>query len=48
MLDENLTAGLVPLLAALGNDVDTVPAEGFGGRDDASCGERRRRRADSR
>jgi predicted nuclease of predicted toxin-antitoxin system len=33
-LDENLPAGLVPLLAALGHDVDTVPAEGIGGEDD--------------
>jgi len=33
-LDENLPAGLVPLLAALGHDVDTVPAEGIGGKDD--------------
>lgn len=30
-LDENLPAGLVPLLAALGHEVDTVPAEGIGG-----------------
>ena len=34
-LDENLPAGLVPLLAALGHEVDTVPAEGIGGEDDA-------------
>ncbi len=33
-LDENLPAGLVPLLSALGHDVDTVPAEGIGGEDD--------------
>lgn len=33
-LDENLPAGLVPLRAALGHDVDTVPAEGIGGEDD--------------
>jgi hypothetical protein len=33
-LDENLPAGLVPLLAALGHEVDTVPAEGIGGEDD--------------
>ena len=33
-LDENLPAGLEPLLAALGHDVDTVPAEGIGGQDD--------------
>lgn len=33
-LDENLPAGLVPLLAALGHEVDTVPAEGLGGQDD--------------
>lgn len=26
--------GLAPLLAALGHDVDTVPAEGIGGEDD--------------
>ena len=33
-LDENLPAGLVPLLVALGHEVDTVPAEGIGGKDD--------------
>jgi predicted nuclease of predicted toxin-antitoxin system len=33
-LDENLPAALVPLLAALGHDVDTVPAEGIAGEDD--------------
>ncbi len=33
-LDENLPAGLAPLLAALGHEVDTVPAEGIGGEDD--------------
>lgn len=34
-LDENLPAGLAPLLTALGHDVDTVPAEGIdGGVDD--------------
>ena len=33
-LDENLPAGLVPLLAALGHEVDTVPAEGSGGEND--------------
>jgi len=33
-LDENLPAGLVPLLTALGHDVDTVPAEGIGGQED--------------
>jgi len=33
-LDGNLPAGLVPLLAALGHEVDTVPAEGIGGEDD--------------
>jgi predicted nuclease of predicted toxin-antitoxin system len=33
-LDENLPAGLVPLLAALGHDVDTVLAEDIGGKDD--------------
>lgn len=33
-LDENLPAALVPLLAALGHEVDTVPAEGLGGQDD--------------
>jgi predicted nuclease of predicted toxin-antitoxin system len=33
-LDENLPAGLEPLLAALGHDVATVPAEGIGGEDD--------------
>jgi len=33
-LDENLPAGLVPLLTALGHDVDTVPAEGIGGEED--------------
>lgn len=33
-LDENLPAGLVPLLAALGHEVDTVPAEGLGGQED--------------
>ena len=32
-LDENLPAGLVPLLIALGHEVDTVPAEGIGGED---------------
>jgi predicted nuclease of predicted toxin-antitoxin system len=33
-LDANLPAGLVPLLTALGHDVDTVPAEGIGGEED--------------
>ena len=33
-LDENLPAGLVPLLTVLGHEVDTVPAEGIGGEDD--------------
>ena len=33
-LDENLPAGLVALLTALGHEVDTVPAEGIGGEDD--------------
>ena len=33
-LDENLPAGLVPLLTALGHEVDTVPAEDIGGKDD--------------
>lgn len=33
-LDENLPAGLLPLLTALGHEVDTVPAEGTGGEDD--------------
>ena len=33
-LDENLPAGLVPLLAALGHEVDTVTIEGIGGEDD--------------
>jgi hypothetical protein len=33
-LDENLPAALVPLLAALGHDVATVPAEGIAGEDD--------------
>ena len=33
-LDENLPAGLVPLLGALGHEVDTVPAEGLGGQED--------------
>ncbi len=33
-LDENLPAALVPLLAALGHEVDTVPAEGLAGQDD--------------
>ena len=33
-LDENLPAGLAPLLAALGHEVDTVPAEGIGAEDD--------------
>jgi predicted nuclease of predicted toxin-antitoxin system len=33
-LDENLPAGLVPLLAAFGHEVDTVPAEGIAGEDD--------------
>jgi predicted nuclease of predicted toxin-antitoxin system len=33
-LDENLPAGLVPLLTALGHEVDTVPAEAIGGEDD--------------
>lgn len=33
-LDENLPAGLVPFLAALGHEVDTVPAEGIDGEDD--------------
>lgn len=32
--DENLPVRLVPELAALGHDVDTVPAERLGGRDD--------------
>lgn len=33
-LDENLPTGLVPLLTALGHEVDTVPAEGIGGAED--------------
>ena len=33
-LDENLPAGLVALLTALGHEVDTAPAEGIGGEDD--------------
>lgn len=33
-LDENLPAGLVPLLSDLGHQVDTVPAEGIAGGDD--------------
>jgi predicted nuclease of predicted toxin-antitoxin system len=34
-LDENLPSGLVPVLQALGHDVDTVPGEGLSGhRDD--------------
>lgn len=33
-LDENLPAGLVQLLATLGHDVDTVPAEDIAGEDD--------------
>lgn len=33
-LDENLPATLVDPLAALGHDVDTVPAEQLAGRDD--------------
>lgn len=33
-LDENLPARLVPLLGALGHDVDTVPEEQLQGRDD--------------
>ena len=33
-LDENLPAALAPLLAALGHEVDTVPAEGLAGQDD--------------
>jgi hypothetical protein len=32
-LDENLPAGLVPLPAALGHEVDTVPAKGLGGQE---------------
>ena len=42
-LDENLPAGLVPLLAALGHEVDTVPAEGLVGKTMTSCGGRRKR-----
>ena len=34
-LDENLPARLVAALGALGHDVDTVPAEGLAGKDDA-------------
>lgn len=34
-LDENLPAGLVPLLIDLGHEVDTLPAEGIDGEDDA-------------
>lgn len=33
-LDEDLPAAMVPLLAALGHEVDTVPAERLGGQDD--------------
>ena len=33
-LDENLPTGLARVLAGLGHDVDTVPAEGLGGRND--------------
>jgi predicted nuclease of predicted toxin-antitoxin system len=33
-LDENLPAGLVSVLVALGHEVDTVPAEGIAGKDD--------------
>src|SRR6185503_2982167 len=33
-LDENMPAGLVGRLTALGHDVDTVPQEGIAGRDD--------------
>ena len=33
-LDENLPARLVPVLTDFGHDVDTVPAEGIGGKDD--------------
>ncbi len=35
-LDENMPASLVPALAALGHDVDTVPSEGLAGSDDPS------------
>jgi len=34
-LDENLPTRLVSALVALGHEVDTVPAEGLAGRDDA-------------
>jgi predicted nuclease of predicted toxin-antitoxin system len=34
-LDENLPHRLVQLLGDLGHDVDTVPDEGIGGRDDS-------------
>lgn len=33
-LDENLPAGLVPLLVGLGHEADTVPTEGIAGKDD--------------
>lgn len=33
-LDEHLPVGLVPLLSALGHEVNTVPAEGIGGEED--------------
>lgn len=33
-LDENIPAGLVPYLARLGHDVDTVIHENLGGQDD--------------
>jgi predicted nuclease of predicted toxin-antitoxin system len=34
-LDENLPTRLVSVLTALGHDVDTVPSEHIGGRNDA-------------
>lgn len=46
-LDENLPAGLVPLLIDLGHEVDTVPAEGIGGQMTMSYGGRHNRPADS-
>ena len=46
-LDENLPTGLVPLLTALGHEVDTVPARALAERTTMACGARRKRTADS-
>ena len=45
-LDENMPAGLVGRLTALGHDVDTVPQEGIAGRDDPAVWDAAQRTSD--